>query len=84
MGLGGRKAAKLFTDQERGGKVKHKYHRCNVIWTMVSDLVRSGMTADTAIDAIYAVYGQQTSVTTIINAIKRDKKDGMLNPNLRI
>ena len=84
VGLGGRKAAKLFTAQERGGKVKHKYHRRNVIWTMVSGLVRSGMTADTAIDAIYAVYGQQTSVTTIINAIKRDKKGGMLNPNLRI
>jgi hypothetical protein len=85
VGLGGRKAAKLFTAQERGGKVKHKYHRRNVIWTMVSGLVRSGMTADTAIDAaIYAVYGQQTRLTTIINAIKRDKKGGMLNPNLRI
>ena len=86
VGLGGRKAAKLFTAKERGGKVKHKYHRRNVIWTMVSGLVRSGMTADTAIDSIlvYAVYGQQTSVTTIINAIKRDKKGGMLNPNLRV
>jgi hypothetical protein len=85
VGFGGRKAAKLFRAKECGGKVKHKYHRRNVIWTMVSGLVRSGMTgADTAIDAIYAVYGQQTSVTTIINAIKRDKKGGMLNPNLRI
>ena len=84
VGLGGRKAAKFFTAKERGGKVKHKYNRRNVIWTMVSGLVRSGMTADTAIDAIYAVYGQQTSVTSIINAIKRDKKAGMLNPNLRV
>ena len=25
VGLGGRKAAKLFTAKERGGKVKHKY-----------------------------------------------------------
>ena len=84
VGLGGRKAAKFFTAKERGGKVKHKYNRRNVIWTMVSGLVRSGMTADTAIDAIYAVYGQQTSVTSIINAIKSDKKAGMLNPNLRV
>ena len=82
VGLGGRKAAKLFTTKERGGKVKHKYHRRNVIWTMVSALVRRGMTADTAIDSIYAVYGQQMSVTNIINGIKRDKKVGFSIPIL--
>ena len=32
---------------------------------------------------IYAVYGGQTSVTNIINGLKRDKKDGTLNPNFR-
>jgi hypothetical protein len=42
------------------------------------------MTADTAIDSIYAVYGQQTSVTKIIDRIKSDQKSGMLNPNLRV
>jgi hypothetical protein len=84
VGLGGRKAAKLFTAQERGGKVKHKYHRRNVIWTMVSGLVRSGMTADTTIDAIHAVYGQQTSATTIITAIKRDKRVGCSIPILKL
>ena len=84
VGSGGRKPAKLFTIKERGGKVKHKYHRRNILWKMVSGLVRTGMTADTAIDQIYAVYGQQTSVTNIINAIKRDQKSGMLNPNLRV
>ncbi len=83
-GIGGRKAAKLFTAKERGGKVKHKYHRRKVIWSLVSGLVRVGLTADTAIDQIYSVYGHQTSVTNIINAIKRDAKDGTLNPNLRI
>jgi hypothetical protein len=84
VGIGGRKAAKLFTAKERGGKVKHKYHRRKVVWSMVSGLVRVGLTADTAIDQIYAVYGQQTSVTNIINGIKRDSKAGTLNPNLRI
>jgi hypothetical protein len=84
VGLGGRKAAKLFSARERGGKVKHKYHRRNIVWKMVSGLVRSGMTADAAIDSIYAVYGQQTCVTDIINGIKRDQKGGTLNPNLRI
>ena len=32
---------------------------------------------------IYAVYGGQTSVTDIINGLKRDKKDGTLNPNFK-
>jgi hypothetical protein len=44
---------------------------------------RAGMTA--AVDAIYAVYGQQTCViAAIINAIKGDMTGGMLNPNLRV
>ncbi len=42
-----------------------------------------GDTAETAIDKMYAVYGGQTSVTNIINGLKRDKKDGTLNPNFR-
>ena len=51
---------------------------------MVSGLVRARITADAAIDAIYAVYGQQPCViAAIINAIKREK-GGMLNPNLRV
>jgi Transcriptional activator of glycolytic enzymes len=84
VGLGGRKPARLFSAKERGGKMKHKYHRRNVIWKMVSGLVHTGMTADAAIDSIYAVYGQQTCVTDVINGIKRDMKGGMLNPNLRV
>jgi hypothetical protein len=55
-----------------------------LIWTMVSGLVRSGMTADTTIDAIHAVYGQQTSATTIITAIKRDKRVGCSIPILKL
>jgi hypothetical protein len=84
VGIGGRKAARLFSQAERGGKVKHKYCRRKVIWTMVSGLVRQGYTSDTAIDLIYSVYGQQMSVTNIINQIKKDRKDGTLNPNLRV
>ena len=84
VGIGGRKAARLFSQAERGGKVKHIYCRRKVIWTMVSGLVRQGYTLDTAIDLIYSVYGQQMSVTNIINQIKKDRKDGTLNPNLRV
>ena len=85
VGIGGRKAAKLFSQWERGGKNKHKYCRRNVIWKIVDNIVRGRgqMTADVVIDQIYAIYGQQTSVTKIINAIKDDMKRGRLNPNLR-
>jgi hypothetical protein len=74
----------LFSQAERGGKVKHKYCRHKVIWMMVCGLVRQGYTSDTAIDLIYSVYGQQMSVTNIINRIKKDRKDGTLNPNLQV
>jgi hypothetical protein len=81
-GVGGRKAARLFSYSERG-RSKHRYSRRKVVWDLVSSLVRMGDTAETAIDKIYAVYGGQTSVTNIINGLKRDKKDGTLNPNFR-
>jgi hypothetical protein len=84
VGIGGRKAARLFTSRERGGKSKYKYHRRLVIWRIISGLVRGGMTADAAIDSIYAIYGHQTSVTIIINRIRKQKNDGTLNPNLRV
>jgi hypothetical protein len=84
VGIGGRKAARLFTSRERGGKSKYKYHRRLVIWRVISGLVRGGMTADAAIDSIYAIYGHQTNVTIIINRIRKQKNDWTLNPNLRI
>jgi hypothetical protein len=40
--------------------------------------------AERAIDSIYAVYGGSTSVTNIINGLKRDKKSDTLCPNLRV
>ena len=82
-GVGGRKAARLFSYTERGHS-KHRYSRRKVVWDLVSRLVWMGDTAETAIDKIYAVYGGQTSVTNIINGLKRDRKDGTLNPNFRI
>jgi len=80
-GVGGRKAARLFSYTERG-RSKHRYSRRKVVWDLVSGLIRQGHTAETSIDKIYAVYGGQTSVTNIINGLKRDKKNGTLNPNL--
>jgi hypothetical protein len=80
-GLGDRKPARLLTYNERG-RVKHKFHRRKVVWDLISGLVRQGLTANAAIDRIYSVYGAQTSVTKIINAVKFDKKHRRLNANL--
>ena len=82
-GVGGRKAARLFSHSERG-RSKHRYHRRKIVWDLVAGLVQQGHTADAGIDRIYAVYGGQTSVTNIINGLKRDRKNGTLSPNLRI
>ncbi len=81
-GVGGRKAARLFSYSEQG-RSKHRYHRRKVVWDLVSSLFWMGDRAETAIDKIYAVYGRQTSVTNIVIGLKRDKKDGTLNPNLK-
>ncbi len=82
-GVGGRKPARLFSYTERG-RSKHRYSRRKIVWDTVLGLVRQGHTSELAIDKIYGVYGGQTSVTKIINGLKRDKKEGTLSPNLRI
>jgi hypothetical protein len=82
-GIGGRKAASLFSSQERG-RVKHKYHRRKVVWDCISGLVRAGFTAQVAIDRIYNVYGVNAPVTRIINQMKRDRQTGNLHRSLQI
>jgi hypothetical protein len=80
-GVGGRKAARFFTPQERG-QVKFKYSRRKVFWDVVSHLIRSGLHSNVAIDRIYEVYGQNATVTTVINQMRRDKRNGNLHPLL--
>ena len=82
-GVGGRKPARLFSEAERG-RVKYKYTRRKVIWDTIRHLVNLGHSSERAADLIYEVYGAQTSVTDIINRLRRDKKNGTLNPNLRM
>ena len=83
FGIGGRKAAKLFTPQERG-KVKHKYHRRKVVWDCIARLIRAGSTADVAINTILAIYGANTTVTQIINQMKHDRQAGTLHASLQV
>ena len=83
VGIGGRKAARLLTRVERG-RVKVQYCRRRVVWDTVAALVRAGFTAHTAIDKIYEVYGQDKTVTQIVNQMMRDRCTGASHPQLRI
>lgn len=76
FGIGGRKAARLFTAAERG-QVKYSYHRRKVVWDKIAELIRAGHTAQTAVDLIYEAYGGvNIPVTRIINQMRRDKQTG--------
>ena len=78
-------ATRLFSYSERG-RSKHEYRRQKVVWDLIAGLGRQeGHMAEVlGIDRIYAVYGGETRVTNISDALKRDKKNGTLSPNLRI
>ena len=82
FGIGGNKAAKYFTSQERG-QVKDKYTRRKVIWDCVVRQTNRGITYNVAIDRIYQVYGPEKSVTQIINAMRTDRKNNNLHISLR-
>jgi hypothetical protein len=82
--IGGRKAGCNFSYHDKG-RVKHKYHRRNVVWKIVHGLVKLGYSgAELAIDRIHGIHGESRSVTNIINGIKRDKQAGALSPNLQM
>ena len=83
FGIGGRKAARLFTAQERG-REKFKYCRRKVVWDLVGEMVRSGLESNVAIDRIYAVYGANRTTTYIINQLKIDRRNNTLHPTLRV
>jgi len=82
VGSGGRKAAREFTPAERG-RVKHKYTRRKVVWETILRLMQAGLTSDNAIDRIYAVYGQELTVTEIINRMLRDRRSNTIPAALR-
>jgi HEPN domain-containing protein len=82
FGIAGRKAARLFTAQERG-RAKYSYHRRKVVWDKISQLIRAGHTAQTAIDMIYQAYGVNTPTSRIINQMRADRLNGG-HPNLQV
>lgn len=82
FGVGGRKAARLFTRRERG-RCRHTYCRRRVVWDKIAEMVRGGETAQEAIDRIRLVYGASLSVTRVINKMMVDRRSGG-HPALRV
>ena len=76
-GVGGRKAARLFTPAERG-KVKHKYSLRKTFWDLVKVMVNQGYTSSSAIDKVYEKYGHLGSVTKMLRGIRRDRNSNDL------
>lgn len=74
IGIGGRKPASQFTAVERGQN-KHRFTRRKVVWETIDRMVRRGFTANVAIDRIYAHYGRELSVTRILNAMLKDRRE---------
>jgi hypothetical protein len=81
--IGGQKAAQLFSREERG-KVKDKFHRRKVVWDCIARLICAGLMAQVAIDRIHHIYGENTTVTNIINRMKHDRRAGVVNPMLQV
>ena len=73
--MGGHKAARDFTREERG-KVKFVYSRRKVFWDMVSKLINAGNTSDSSIDLIYDIYGRAQGVTYILRKLAADRRSG--------
>lgn len=85
-GIDGNKPAKLFTSQERGqDKVKHNFYKRKFFWNKCHEMIQgSGMSARSACNLIYNVYGTDKSVSYILDRLKRDKIDRGGHPDLSI
>jgi hypothetical protein len=87
-GIGGRKAARLFTPQERAQPhIKHKYQRRKFVWDIISHLMAADRRVHHAIDyreacqRIYAAY-PGLSLTKIISRIQLDKRNNTMPASL--
>tara|TARA_B110001452_G_scaffold79558_1_gene65063 strand:+ start:443 stop:2851 length:2409 start_codon:yes stop_codon:yes gene_type:complete len=72
FGLGGKKAAKLFTDKERGAD-RSRYSKRLIFWSKISEMIRSGWTSTAAINAVTEHYGTDLSVSKIILKMQKDR-----------
>lgn len=81
-GIAGSKPARDFSPKERG-RCKVKYCRRKAFWKLVETQIIVGYPADVAIDRIYNAYGTDLPVTTILNNIMTDRKDGTVPQSLQ-
>jgi len=75
-GLFNNKPASQLARHERGGKMRHTYHKRKHVWDVIKRFTDKGISHITAIDTIEQAYGPGKSVSYYINCIKRDKKNG--------
>ena len=75
VGLGGKKAAKLFTNRERG-RDRSRYSKRLVFWKKIDQMVRAGNTSTDAVNKVINHYGTNLSVTKTISKMTKDQKEG--------
>ena len=73
-GLGGKKAAKLFTNRERG-RDRSRYSKRLVFWKKIDQMVRAGNTSTDAVNKVINHYGTNLSVTKTISKMTKDQKE---------
>jgi len=78
FGIAGRKPARTFSARERG-QCKCTYNLRKLAWTKISELIRAGHTAQTAIDLIYDVYGRASGLSAILVRMRHDRRNGWPN-----
>ena len=79
-GIGGRKPAQQFTQEERGGRgVKQNYHFRKPFWRCMQRLVDKGCTESVAIGRITRIYirsGSSSSITDVLRKMAKDERNG--------
>jgi len=75
-GLFNNKPASQLARHERGGKVRHTYHKRKHVWDVIKRFTDKGISHITAIDTIEQAYGPGQSVSFYIKRIMQDKKTG--------
>ena len=72
LGIGGKKATKLFTSKERG-KDRYRYSKRLIFWEKIALMVRAGWTSTTSINKVINHYGTNLSVTRLLKAMQKDR-----------
>lgn len=81
VGSATQKPVRLWTARERGAQ-KHSIYKRKFLWDKVSEMVRAGHNAHASCDMIYNVYGDNLTVTKILDKMRADAKTGG-HPQLR-